>query len=160
MALWTAGTVRKNIEACAPGIASGLDGIEESLEEGKLAPALERVYPKLPKVSIDYAVLEKAENVYVAPAQIAWDDVGSWLALERHLEKDNKGNVVTVPHISIDTKDCIVAGEEGLVATLGVENLLIVRTGDVVLVADKSRDQEIKRLVSMCREDPELNDFL
>jgi mannose-1-phosphate guanylyltransferase len=160
MSLWTAATVRKNIEAHAPGIASGLEGIEESIAEQQLESALERVYPELPKVSIDYAVMEKAENVYVTPADIEWDDVGSWLALERHRGKDAAGNVVTVPHIAIDTKDCVITGEGGLVATLGVENLLIVRAGDVVLVADKSRDQEIKRLVSMCREDPELHEFL
>jgi len=160
MSLWTAATVRKNIEVYAPGIASGLEGIEEGITEQHLEPTLEQVYPELPKVSIDYAVMEKAENVYVTPADIDWDDVGSWLALERHRGRDAAGNVVTVPHIAIDTKNCVITGEGGLVATLGVENLLIVRAGDVVLVADKSRDQEIKRLVSMCREDPDLHEFL
>jgi len=160
MFLWTAGTVRKDIGVHVPGIGKALDGIEGDLAGEGLAGALERAYPELPSISIDHAVMEKVDHVYVAPADIEWDDVGSWRALERHLGKDRDGNVVAVPHVSLDTKDCIVAGEGGLVATLGVENLLIVRAGDVVLVADKRRDQEVKDLLALVKGNPDLEQFL
>jgi mannose-1-phosphate guanylyltransferase len=160
MFLWTAATVRRDVERHAPEIARAMDEIESDLGTPRQPKALERVYPSLPNISIDYAVMEKVDHVYVAPADIDWDDVGSWTALERHHRKDENGNVVTVKHAGIDTFDCIVAGEGGVVATLGVKDLLIVRTDDVVLVADKSKDQEVKRLLALCRKDPKLNGFL
>jgi mannose-1-phosphate guanylyltransferase len=159
MFVWTCRTVRKSVRKHAPEISRALDEIEDRLGTAEQDSALENIYPTLPSISIDYAVMEKSDNVYVAPADIEWDDVGSWTALERYEEKDPDGNVITAMHVGIDTRDCIIAGEEGIVATLGVKNLLIVRTGDVVLVADKNRDQEVKQLLSLCEQDPEKKQF-
>lgn len=155
MFLSTCATIRRDISTHTPEIALALDAIENDLGSKRQKKALERFYAKLPAVSIDHAVMEKADHVYVIPAAIEWDDMGSWSALERHIRKDGQGNVATVPHVGIDTQNCIIAGEGGVVATLGVDNLLIVRSGDVTLVADKSRDQDVKRLLALCRQDPD-----
>ncbi len=160
MFLWRCRTVREDVARYAPEISRRLDTIEDSLDTPGFPSALARVYPDLPSVSIDHAVMEKADHVFVVPADIDWDDVGSWTALERYLPKDASGNVVTIPHVGIDTENCIIAGEGGLAATLGVKDLLIVRCGDVVLVADKSRDQEVKELLALCRGKPETQKHL
>ncbi|HEY1065450.1 MAG TPA: sugar phosphate nucleotidyltransferase [Pirellulales bacterium] len=111
--------------------------------------ALVREYAKLKPISIDFAVLEKSQSVYMVAGDFAWDDVGSWTALPRVLPADEAGNVAIGPHVAIDSRDCIVAGEPGrLVAVLGVSDLIVVATADAVLVANRRDDQAVKKLKS------------
>lgn len=105
-------------------------------------------YPALSKISIDYAVMEQAPEVLVVQAPFHWDDVGSWLALERIHPPDAYGNTVLAQHVGAETHQCIVVGDhDHLVATVGVHNLLIVQDGQVVLVADKNQESALKALV-------------
>jgi mannose-1-phosphate guanylyltransferase len=105
-------------------------------------------YSKLAKISIDYAVLEKADNVALIEADFEWDDVGSWLALERHFAKDADGNVVAGMHEGLETRGCIVAGEQGhLVATFGVSDLIVIHTPDATLVCHKTKAGQMKQLI-------------
>jgi mannose-1-phosphate guanylyltransferase len=109
-------------------------------------------YPGLDRISIDYAVMERARDVLVIQAPFRWDDVGSWLALERHHPQDAEGNTILAAHCGIDTKNCIVAAHESvLVATVGVENLIIVHEGDAILIADRRNEAGIKQLVDLLR---------
>ncbi|ASS74927.1 hypothetical protein CIG75_07980 [Tumebacillus algifaecis] len=116
-------------------------------------------YGKMEKLSVDYAIMEKADNVAVIPADFAWDDVGSWRSVERFLSQDNAGNIVNGLHVGIDTSRSIIESEELLIATIGVRDLLIVQADRAILVADKERDQEIKELVRRI-EKRNLNEFL
>ena len=100
-----------------------------------------------PSLSIDYAVMEHTKDAAVVPVDMGWSDIGSWSALWEIGEKDAKGNVVTGDVIAHETQDCFVRAETGLVATLGVENLVIVETGDVLLVAARDRVQDVKKVV-------------
>jgi mannose-1-phosphate guanylyltransferase/mannose-6-phosphate isomerase len=100
-----------------------------------------------PSNSIDYAVMEHASNVAVVPVDIGWSDIGSWSALWEIGGKDVQGNVLSGDVIAADTRNCYVRAENGLVATVGVENLIIVETGDVILVASRDRVQEVKAIV-------------
>jgi mannose-1-phosphate guanylyltransferase len=104
--------------------------------------------------------MEKTDCICVLEADIMWDDVGSWTALERFFEKDTNGNIVKGLSTRLDTKNCIIYGDNRLVATIGVDNLIIVDTGDVILICDKRKDQEIKSLVSDILQDEQLNKFL
>ncbi|MEO0093965.1 MAG: sugar phosphate nucleotidyltransferase [candidate division WOR-3 bacterium] len=108
---------------------------------------LERMYKQAPTTSIDYAVMEKAKNIAVVKANFLWDDVGSWLALERHFPAQRYGNVIIGEHYGVDTKESIVFSDSGVIATLGVENLVIVKAKDAVLVADKKRVGDLKALL-------------
>lgn len=108
---------------------------------------LERLYQQLPTTSIDYAIMEKAKNIAVVKANFLWDDVGSWLALERHFRILRYGNVVLGEHYGVDTKESIIFSDTGVIATLGVENLIIVKAKDAVLVADKKRLGDLKALL-------------
>jgi mannose-1-phosphate guanylyltransferase/mannose-6-phosphate isomerase len=100
-----------------------------------------------PSNSIDYAVMEHAANVAVVPADMGWSDIGSWSALWEIGEKDESGNVISGDVLTADTKNSYIRAENGLVATVGVENLIIVETGDVMLVAARDRVQEVKAIV-------------
>jgi mannose-1-phosphate guanylyltransferase/mannose-6-phosphate isomerase len=106
-----------------------------------------------PSNSIDYAVMEHAANVAVVPADIGWSDIGSWSALWEIGAKDGSGNVISGDVLTADTKNSYIRAENGLVATVGVENLIIVETGDVMLVASRDRVQEVKAIVERLAAD-------
>lgn len=100
-----------------------------------------------PSDSIDYAVMEHTSSAAVVPVDMGWSDIGSWSALWEVGEKDKSGNVLSGDVIAEDTKNCFVRAEAGLAATIGVENLVIVDTGDVLLVASRDRVQDVKKVV-------------
>jgi len=133
----------------APVIAAGMNDLNARLNAGAALPeALAVVYPNLTKISVDYAVMEKAPNVAVFEASFDWDDVGEWPALVRHTQPDADGNVARGDVALHDARGNIVLGEPGhLVALLGVEDLVVVHTPDATLVCHKSRAQELKKLL-------------
>ena len=100
-----------------------------------------------PSDSIDYAVMEKTSLAAVVPVEMGWNDIGSWSALWETGAQDGSGNVALGDVISVDTNNCYIRAETGLVATLGVDNLVIVETGDVLLVADRNKVQDVKKIV-------------
>jgi mannose-1-phosphate guanylyltransferase len=105
-------------------------------------------YQGVPDISIDFAVLEKADNVLTIKGDLVWDDVGSWLALDRLRTRDRDGNVVIGDVVHLDSAETIVVNDaEGLIATLGISDLVVVRSGPVTLVAHKSRLNQIRHLV-------------
>lgn len=106
-----------------------------------------RSYARLEATSIDYAIMEKAENVAVVPARFSWDDVGSWSAVERHLSKGLDKNTRIGKLIVVESEGCIAVTDEGEIALLGVRDLVIVKTRDTVLVCAKDRAAEIKKLL-------------
>ncbi|MGQ9678079.1 MAG: mannose-1-phosphate guanylyltransferase, partial [bacterium] len=114
----------------------------------------------LPKISIDYAVMEKADNVVVVKGGFDWDDVGSWQALTRHFPCDENGNVAVGLWFKKDSENCIVYCDEGVVAGLGVRDLIVVRSGDAVLVAHRDALDGLKQLLGQMRQDRKGKKFL
>lgn len=118
----------------------------------KLNKILQQDYPNIRKISIDYAVMERAQNVVVAAGDFAWDDVGSWNALYRHFPSDNSGNCVRGDVVQLDAARNLVfdfrSERRGVIAILGVRDSVIVCTDDAVLVADKNQTQRMKELVA------------
>ena len=102
------------------------------------------MFPELESVSIDYGVMEKAENIFILPGVFGWDDVGSWLAVERIQKSNESGNVVTGNIITINSKNNIIQGGKKLIAAVGLENLIIVDTEDATLICDKGSTPDIK----------------
>lgn len=119
------------------------------------------VYPSLQKISIDYAILEKADNVVVVPAEFGWDDLGDWNALERLLRGGGE-NVAVGRHVGIDTGGAILYTTNGddLIATIGLEDVVVVRTAEVTLVVHKERTQDIKKLVQQLKANPDLERYV
>lgn len=147
---WNAGyfafsieTMEKELKTHAPEIASQFEGTyEESLKH----------FHKAPKISLDYAVMEKASFVAMVPLDLTWSDVGSWDNVYQLLEKDSSQNVLQGDVAAIDTKNSLVIAQKRLVATVGVSDLLIVETDDVVLIARKDEGQKVKQLVESLKE--------
>jgi len=100
-----------------------------------------------PAESIDYAVMEKAERIAVVPADIGWSDIGSWSAVWERLEQDESGNALVGDVIAEDCRGSLLRADGPAIAAVGVENLVVVSTGDMVLVLPRERSQEVKRIV-------------
>lgn len=147
--IWKISTILEAISEHLPQLYQALKKIEPFIGTPEETAVLEREYQNFPKVSIDYGVMEKAGNIGTVPANFIWDDVGSWSALEKYLPKDERNNTLNGgKHIAIDTRGCIIDSEAKLIATIGVEDLIIIQSEDVMLVCRKDRDQEVKNLVS------------
>jgi len=108
-----------------------------------------RAFQSLPNLSIDYALMEKAANVFVVEADFTWDDVGAWDALSRARESDAVGNVVSGSVVALDSKDCILINDDSEVTmcVLGMSDVVVVAAGDSILVCPKSRAQDVKKIV-------------
>ena len=148
MFVWKASTILKNFKEYLPEIYEGLQKIGESINTGKYEEVLKKEFSNLPSESIDYGIMEKAKNIYVIPGNFGWDDVGSWLSLERINKTNQDGNVISGNIISIKTKNSIIQGNEKLIATIGLEDIVIVDTDDVTLICHKDNTQEVKEIIS------------
>jgi len=112
-------------------------------------------FSEMPDISIDYAVMEKTDKAVVLPLNVNWSDVGSWDSVYEVLDKDEDGNVKRGKVVSLDTKDSLIFSSKRLVSTIGVDDLLIVETDDVVLITKKGRSQDVKKLVSELKKNPD-----
>jgi mannose-1-phosphate guanylyltransferase/mannose-6-phosphate isomerase len=110
-----------------------------------------KAFAACPKDSIDYAVMEKTDQAVVLPLTVGWNDVGSWSALWEAGERDADGNITRGDVIAVDTRDTYVDASTRLVATVGVDDLVVVETADAVLVASKERVQEVKAVVDQLK---------
>jgi mannose-1-phosphate guanylyltransferase len=145
---WKAQTIVDLLKQHEPEVYEGLQRIADGLTQGRREGAIATEFPKLKSISIDYAVLERAQGVTVIEAPFQWDDVGSWLSLPRLNGADSEGNTVDGPFCGVDTQGCIVrTTDDHLVATLGLRNLIIVHTADATLVADAAQSERIKEVL-------------
>ena len=148
MFVWKALTILKNFKEYLPEIYEGLQKIGESINTEKYEEVLKKEFFNFPSESIDYGIMEKAKNIYVIPGNFGWDDVGSWLSLERINKTNQDGNVINGNVISIKTKNSIIQGNEKLIATIGLEDIVIVDTDDVTLICHKNNTQEVKEVIN------------
>jgi mannose-1-phosphate guanylyltransferase len=136
------------IRAHMPELAAGLEQLADALDRGDAA-ALERLYPQLPAQSIDYGVMERADNVAMVPASFGWSDVGSWAALPEVSTLDADGNVVFGDAVLVDTSGSVVDARGGrLVAVVGCRDLVVVDTEDALLVVPRDRAQEVRQVLT------------
>lgn len=147
--LWNAGiflfrgtTLLRLLERLQPELARGL-------EEIAVAPGrLDELYARLPSDSIDYAVMEKLEGISTLPLGGGWSDLGSWEALDEVLPHDEQGNAGRGDTLAIESEGNLLFSDAGTIAVLGVRDLVVVRTGDAVLVMPKERSQEVRKIVA------------
>ena len=151
MFVWSVRSIQKALAQFRPVLAEKIEAWSRCGDEAAFQSALGQDFPALEKISIDYAVMEKARNIVVCKGAFSWDDVGSWPALEAHLPKDGAGNATTGDVEALDSANNIVVSEGRLTALVGVENLVVVQADGVTLVCDKARAQEIKTLLAKLR---------
>jgi mannose-1-phosphate guanylyltransferase len=147
--IFRAGVVLDELRTYAPEIIKPIE------ERGVAA------YSQLQKQSIDYALMEKTKLAYVLPASFGWDDLGDWNAIERLLKKD-ADNVELATHVGLDTKGAILYanGEDEVIVTIGLEDVVVVRDRNVTLIVKKDRTQDIKQVVKMLDNNPKFQDLL
>jgi mannose-1-phosphate guanylyltransferase len=120
------------------------------------------VYASLPKTSIDYALMEKTAQAFVLPVTFDWDDLGDWGAIARLLQSADQPNVELATHVGLDTQGSLLYATQPdqVIVTIGLEDTVIVREGNVTLVVKKDRTQEIKQVLGLIKERPELKELL
>ena len=114
-----------------------------------------RLWEKLPNEAIDTAILEKAKNVLMMPGDFSWIDVGDWETIYSLLSKKTEDNVTigkNVEHISFDSKGCLIYGEEGVVATIGLDDMIVIKTDDTILITPRLRSQDVKKIVEKLKQ--------
>lgn len=149
---FTAGALLSEVEAVAPSLLSQIKSTFDasSITQNTTTAQVElssQEFAKVEDVSIDYALLEKSNNVSVIPCDLGWSDIGSWSALSRLIPLDHDGNHLHGDVIALSTRNTSVYSPNHLTATLGVDDLIIVNSGDAVLVSHKSAEQDVKKIV-------------
>lgn len=145
MFLWQAQTFLQECKKQQPELEKFILAFP-SASPGSISAYLEETFPKLPKISVDYAIMEKASSVVAAIAEYDWDDVGSWTALPLHLGKDSHENTLRGSVITLDSNRNIVVAGKRTVALCGVNDLVVVETADAILVCHRDAVQQIKNL--------------
>ncbi len=148
MFCFSAGAMLDVLEMHAPDLLRSVQAILAATDMSVLPPVLSaEAFQQVPDVSIDYAVMEKAEKVAVVAAGFDWSDVGSWNALAELNAADECGNRICGEAILVDASNCFVQSDERVIAAIGVNNLLVIDTADALLVADRDRAQDVKAVV-------------
>ena len=150
MFIFQAGMALKELSQFAPEILTPLK------EQGA------DCYPTLPKISIDYALMEKTERACVVPVNFPWDDLGDWNAIERLHKPEGAANVELGQHVGRDTQGTVIYNTDAdeVVVTIGLEDVVVVRDGKATLVVNKHRTQEIKQVLKALKENPDYADLL
>ena len=154
--VWKAATILGELDRAKPELHAAVRRIADAWGSPGGDVVLRKEYEAAEKISIDYAVMQPAGaagRVVVIQAPYQWDDVGSWLALERRNPQDADGNTVQGEHVGIDTSNCVIVSDAGrLIATIGVRDLLIVQDGDATLVADRKDEATVKQIVDRLKQ--------
>lgn len=147
---WKVKNILKAFEKFLPEIFEVFAAEKEAFNTKKEEAAIEKIYPLCTSISIDFGIMENADNVYVIPASFSWSDLGTWNSAWQNMEKDYFGNAVAGDHVTIiDAKNCIVrVPDNKLVLLQGLEEYIVVDTKDVLMICKKEKEQEIKEYVA------------
>jgi mannose-1-phosphate guanylyltransferase len=152
MFVWRVSTILNNFKKFMPDSFEALSKIKESIGTAQEQSVLETEFLHLEAESVDYAIMEKANNIYILPGNFGWDDIGSWLAVGRINKVDEDNNVIHGNVIAVNTKDCVIEGSEKLIATVGLRDMVVVDTEDATLITTKQNAGEIKKILARLRE--------
>lgn len=152
MFIWKASTILKNFERFLPNVYSDLLMIADSMRTPQEYDVINEVYPGIQSISIDYGIMERSDDVYVVPGEFGWNDVGSFDMLTVLHDADEQGNVKVGDNVSIDSTNCITFSDGRLIATIGLDNVVVIETKDAVLVCDKAKVQDVKKVVDVLKE--------
>lgn len=153
MFMWKVSTILNKMQTLLPQIYQKLTQIGEAIGTPEEDKVLQEVFPTVESISVDYGILEKTDSIYTLPGDFGWDDVGSWLAVSRVRGTDENNNVLTGNVLAVDTTDCVVEAQEKLIATVGLKNLVVVDTKDAMLICEKEKANDIKKVLETLRND-------
>jgi len=159
MFIWRVDTILEEIERCLPELYAELMKIDQTIGTPHYAAAVEMAYGIIRSISIDYGVMEKSDRVFCIPGDFGWSDIGSWDEVYRISGKDTGGNTITGTVIQKDTKNCFVYSPDKVVATIGIEDLIIVNTNDALLICKRGQSQEVKEIADYLKR-KQMNEYL
>lgn len=152
MFVWRAATIVEEIERHQPALGKAIAQIQRLMETGSSQHTIDEVYRKIAPVSIDNGVMEQSAKAAMVPVGFRWSDVGSWGSLDEVASKDKAGNVMTGRVVDIGSSRSIVYAERRVVATIGLQDMVVVDTPDATLVCPKSRAQDVKKIVDVLKQ--------
>lgn len=152
MFVWKVSTIMNCFRNFMPEVFSGAEKIGNAYGTTDFENVLETEYNKFPSESIDFGIMEKAENIFTIPVSFGWDDVGSWLAIERINETDDNQNYIEGDVIAENCERTTICGGKRLIAVVGVKDIVIVDTDDALLVCSKNNTQDVKKIISKLKE--------
>jgi mannose-1-phosphate guanylyltransferase len=150
MFIWSLASINKSFALQMPDLDALFQEQKEKFDTNKEQEAIESIYSVCKSVSIDYGIMEKAENVHVISADIGWSDLGTWGSIYTHIDHDDNGNALIGKNIMMyDSQDCIVSmPKEKLVVLQGLKDYIVVESNDTLLVCNKEDEQKIKQFVT------------
>ncbi len=160
MFIWSVAAFEEGVRTHRPSLTSIFDELLPCVGTVSFPSQLAETYDRLEKISIDYALMEKANNIIMVRGTFSWDDVGAWPALENHFERDEDNNVSIGDCKAVDADGNIVYSKDRLTALVGVSNLVVVQSDGVTLICPRDRAQDIKQLVSKLKETGRYDDLL
>jgi len=161
MFFWEVARILDEIGRHVPALGAGLGRARRRLAAGEDVDAVvEGLYRRTRAISIEHGVVEHLRDTVALVGDCGWEDVGTWESLARLLPADELGNVAEGDHLAIDTRDTVVLSDAGLVVTLGVKDLIIIRDGDAVLVLPRSREGDVRQAIEQIAEVKRLRRYL
>ena len=151
MFVWKISTIMENLKKYMPETFEGLCRISDAIGTEQEDKVLKEEFVGFKSESIDYGIMEKAENIFILTSAFGWDDVGSWLAVGRIQKTNEFKNVIIGNAVTVDTQNTIIQGGDKLIATVGLENMIIVDTEDALLVCEKDHAGDIKKVLENLR---------
>lgn len=147
--VWQTKTILQEIKKYLPSLYEKLDFLRSAPNQEE---ALKNFYSEIKPISIDYGIMEHTNKAVVIPADISWNDIGSWAAIDEVVEKDLNGNIIAGNVVDINSQNSIIYGGKELVATIGLNNMVVVSTDDAILICPKNKSQEVKNVVDKIKE--------
>lgn len=157
--VWKVSTILKEIRNLLPELYSGLEKLEHQISTENYLSNLEKIYRQIRSISIDYGVMEYAKNVSVLKCEFGWNDVGSWDEVYKLSPKDKNGNTIIGNGITMDCSNNYIDSDEDLIAVLGVEDLVVVKSENAILICKRDKAQDVKDLVDKIKR-KELDQYL
>lgn len=157
MFIWKVSSILQNMQQLMPITYDGLKIIQDAIGKEEEIEVLEKIFAGFDSQSVDYGIMEKADNIYIVPSTFLWDDVGSWNAIGRLRDKDENGNTISGNVITVETKNCIVEGGRKLITTVGLENLIVIDTEDAILICDNKATEGIKKILEELKNNNQID---
>ncbi len=151
MFIWKAGVILDELRKSVPDLCDQLSNVEPSIGTALFEQNLEHAYGVIRGISIDYGVMEKADHVFVMKGDFGWSDVGSWDEVYRLTPKDKDGNVLLGKVVTNETRNSYVQSTQKLIATVGVDDIIVIETADAILVCRRGESQNVKEIVDYLR---------
>jgi len=151
--VWRVSSILTAVQRCLPNLHRSLMALQPALGTARQEEALAEAWESVTPISIDVGVMEKAEDVVVIPADIGWSDVGCWTSVAKLAQADEAGNVIEGQGMVLDCQDSYIRSSGRLVAALGLEGMIVIDTGDAVLVCPKDHAQDVRKMVDLLKRE-------